>query len=563
MQPQQQQQQQQTSNQQAHGLHPARPAPPPPAGAAAAARGPLTTARPVRAPPAPPGDRGEVPSRPAPRAPPCALPAGLQQQMADVAVSPHARSAAAAAGEAGGSGCVAATTGNVGAAPAGSVFGSQHATRGELCAALRLPPLAPGAAAPLRHLAAGNGCLFAGPTAHAASLLLQWQPSAHGTTLPTGAASSCPYEDHDSAAAAALGAGGANSSSSSSKARVSAVLFGPVPGWLWAGGADGRVHCWAAGPDGGCARHLHSWAAHNGKVKALAVSPCGRLFTGALCVRTHRARATLASTCIVQPLVASNPLCSNTPCPPHPPHALAPSCNGHSLVQWQHKDVELRQPCLWRTQQPAAPAAAAEGHRPAVRRGQQPAQQGRRAGGQRWRPRAVVGRQGQRQPVEHTQCVCGGGVAGVAAAQAERACGVAGGALQRRQGTDTPRPVHRPRAHAVLPRTPQTASTSAAWPRTAALAAAPRLPPTAARRGRGRSTARPRALTPPPTRRSCSSSSSWAGRRGALRRRRSRGAAWSRRCWTASLSAPVQRCWRRRRRLMTRRTPRAWRTMPQ
>lgn len=148
----------------------------------------------------------------------------------------------------------------------------------ELGAQIRLPPLNPKATAPLKHLAAGLGSLFAGPVDDT-SLLLQWCPSASGHTLPAGAT---PYarEDHDSAAAAALGAG--HTAGASSKARISCVLLGQVPGWLWAGSADGRVHCWSVRGDGSVARLLHSWEAHSGKVKGLALSPSGRLFTGML-----------------------------------------------------------------------------------------------------------------------------------------------------------------------------------------------------------------------------------------------------------------------------------------
>lgn len=144
----------------------------------------------------------------------------------------------------------------------------------ELGAQVRLPPLNPKATAPLKHLAAGLGSLFAGPVDDT-TLLLQWSPSVSGNTLPMGSTPAV-REDHDSAAAAALSAGQA----AGSKARVSAVLFGPVPGWLWAGNTDGRVHCWSVKADGSAAWLVHSWEAHSGKIKALALSPCGRLFTG-------------------------------------------------------------------------------------------------------------------------------------------------------------------------------------------------------------------------------------------------------------------------------------------
>jgi hypothetical protein len=153
----------------------------------------------------------------------------------------------------------------------------------ELGAQIRLPPLNPKATAPLKHLAAGMGALFAGPVDDAA-LLLQWSASSSGSTLPMGG-SAYRKEDHDSAAAAALGLGhlpgiGSSSSSSSSKSRDSCLAFGPVPGRLWSGCADGRVHCWEVGGDGAAARLLHSWEAHSGKIKGIALSPCGRLFTG-------------------------------------------------------------------------------------------------------------------------------------------------------------------------------------------------------------------------------------------------------------------------------------------
>lgn len=161
----------------------------------------------------------------------------------------------------------------------------------ELGAQIRLPPLNPKATASLKHLAAGMGSLFAGPVDNA-SLLLQWSPSTSGSTLPMGG-SAYRNEDHDSAAAAALGPG--QLGSAGSKCRVSCVLFGAVPGRLWAGCADGKVFCWEAAGDGSVARLLHSWEAHSGKVKGLALSPSGRLFTGAgacvcVCVCGIRAR---------------------------------------------------------------------------------------------------------------------------------------------------------------------------------------------------------------------------------------------------------------------------------
>lgn len=50
---------------------------------------------------------------------------------------------------------------------------------------------------------------------------------------------------------------------------------------LWAGTSDGRMHCWRV-PEGGggVARWLHSWRAHDGKIKGIAATPWGRVFTG-------------------------------------------------------------------------------------------------------------------------------------------------------------------------------------------------------------------------------------------------------------------------------------------
>jgi hypothetical protein len=68
------------------------------------------------------------------------------------------------------------------------------------------------------------------------------------------------------------------------RARITSMLLAPGPGLLWCGGSDGSVHCWGLCKDGTgtAARWLHSWQAHGGKkVKALALCPTGRLFTGA------------------------------------------------------------------------------------------------------------------------------------------------------------------------------------------------------------------------------------------------------------------------------------------
>jgi hypothetical protein len=181
---------------------------------------------------------------------------------------------------------------------------------------VRLPPLNPKASPPLKHLAAALGALLAAPAGDAGQLL-QWTPRASGTTLPPGGRA-WAREDHDSAAccqlcpgaaaaaapmgptgggldycysapthdaAAGAGGGGSGSSSSSSRAgRLTALLAAPGPARLWCGTAGGVVHCWALAPDGAPARWLHAWTAHTGKIKAIALSPTGRLFTG-VCAR--------------------------------------------------------------------------------------------------------------------------------------------------------------------------------------------------------------------------------------------------------------------------------------
>jgi hypothetical protein len=53
---------------------------------------------------------------------------------------------------------------------------------------IRLPPLNPKTAAPLKTLAAGLGCLFAGPVGEGGQVL-QWSPNESGSTLPPGAMS--------------------------------------------------------------------------------------------------------------------------------------------------------------------------------------------------------------------------------------------------------------------------------------------------------------------------------------------------------------------------------------
>jgi hypothetical protein len=61
-----------------------------------------------------------------------------------------------------------------------------QAQQRELSAQIRLPPLHPKTAAPLTTLAAGLGCLFAGPVGEGGQIL-QWSPNESGSTLPPGA----------------------------------------------------------------------------------------------------------------------------------------------------------------------------------------------------------------------------------------------------------------------------------------------------------------------------------------------------------------------------------------
>eukprot|EP00879_Flechtneria_rotunda_P025468 GHRR01027067.1.p1 GENE.GHRR01027067.1~~GHRR01027067.1.p1 ORF type:complete len:899 (+),score=342.06 GHRR01027067.1:659-3355(+) len=160
-----------------------------------------------------------------------------------------------------------------------------------LHAQIRLAPLTLKTATTLKMVIASHGSLFAGPAGDAGRIL-QWSPSGIGNTLPRGAKATA-REDHDSAASAELTPGHHNpaaavagaaaaavSSGSKSGSKVSCMLVSHGPGWLWCGCTDGQIHCWCLDPAGGPARWLHSWTAHNGKVKALAVSPTGRLFTG-------------------------------------------------------------------------------------------------------------------------------------------------------------------------------------------------------------------------------------------------------------------------------------------
>jgi hypothetical protein len=279
----------------------------------------------------------------------------------------------------------------------------------ELGAQIRLPPLNPKATAALKHLSAGMGALFAGPVDDA-TLLLQWNTSSSGSSLPMGGAA-YRQEDHDSAAAAALGQGHLPGigSSSSSKSRVSCVVFGPVPGRLWAGCADGRVHCWDVGGDGAAARLLHSWEAHSGKIKGIALSPCGRLFTGVCRGGVVGACSNDLKSSVYQPCWITDEShrpwrCAQGNRPVHAPirlHACG-FCWRCRVVQRVAQDVELWQPYIHLQRSTPAPAPAQEG-RPAVRCCQQPAWQGGWPGRQQWRPCAVVSGQGLCQPLERSQ----------------------------------------------------------------------------------------------------------------------------------------------------------------
>eukprot|EP00878_Enallax_costatus_P018559 GHUV01019542.1.p1 GENE.GHUV01019542.1~~GHUV01019542.1.p1 ORF type:complete len:869 (+),score=293.46 GHUV01019542.1:298-2904(+) len=300
-------------------VQPARPAPLAPT---AAAHGPLHAGMPSRPAPAAP-----VPARPAPAAPVPARAAPSPPQPARAAPQPPAQAASAAIttddldwlGAAASSGSRRQTqqeqqhenvqrglcdlqlsgaqssssslsssylsTGNVGAVPRGAIGSSQQALQQTLHAQIRLPPLNAKAAPPLKTLAAGLVSLFASPAGDTGQML-QWAPRDSGSTLPTGA-KQCPYEDHDSAECAELNPHKASPLGElgaavgvSKPGKVSCMAVAPGPGWLWCGTTEGMVYCWSLGQSGGTAKLVHSWSAHSGKVKGIAVSPSGRLFTG-------------------------------------------------------------------------------------------------------------------------------------------------------------------------------------------------------------------------------------------------------------------------------------------
>lgn len=219
---------------------------------------------------------------------------------------------------------------------------SPQALQQQLHARLRLPPLNPKASPPLKLLASGLGSLVAGPAGEGGELL-QWAPSEAGTTLPRGG-HACAREDHDSAACAELRpvlCDGGGAGSAGSKCRVSCLLLAPGPGWLWAGCTDGTVHCWALGHDGAAARWIHAWVAHSGKVKALAVTPSGRLLTGALLLLPPLQRLPLLCLCVCMCAHAMHVLtpCSHSACCMAPAclhaNALAGSANG-AIKMWSY-----------------------------------------------------------------------------------------------------------------------------------------------------------------------------------------------------------------------------------
>ncbi len=184
----------------------------------------------------------------------------------------------------------------------------------ELHMQVRLAPLHPKASAPIKHLAAGLGCLFAAPSLEPGGML-QWGMKAHDHQAAGSAASSpasskaslprnydvvpglpaggtqAPGEDWDSAPCAGVSPQPALQSIREGKPpRVSCLLLDAGSGRLWAGCDDGRVCCWGV-ETGKAARCQHSWVAHRGsKVKALVLTPWGKVITGGWLVLTHKGR---------------------------------------------------------------------------------------------------------------------------------------------------------------------------------------------------------------------------------------------------------------------------------
>ena len=141
-------------------------------------------------------------------------------------------------------------------------------------------------------MTAGMGHLFTGPAGPEAQLLhfqVNLNPQGVGPRHCAGGSGGISQatvnEDWDSAPATLLRPTMAEGSSSSKGCRVSCMLLDHVSGRLWSGCDDGRVHCWRVAPvaaSGGPpeVQWVHSWLAHNGKVKCMALTPWGRLYTG-------------------------------------------------------------------------------------------------------------------------------------------------------------------------------------------------------------------------------------------------------------------------------------------
>jgi hypothetical protein len=167
----------------------------------------------------------------------------------------------------------------------------------ELHLRLRLPPLHPKHAAEIKRMVAGMGHLFAGPAGSDAQLLhfqVDLNPQGVGpkhcaAESHAGCHQADGIEDWDSAPATLLRPTLVSSSSSSKGSKVSCLLLDHVSGRLWSGCDDGRVNCWRVAPVAASGGPLevhwaHSWLAHNGKVKCMALTPWGRLYTGEWCL---------------------------------------------------------------------------------------------------------------------------------------------------------------------------------------------------------------------------------------------------------------------------------------
>ena len=283
----------------AAGLVPARAAPPPPPGAAGARPG--SGLAPSRAPP----PRPPPPAAAAAAAAPAADGQLRELSLADSGSSDSSDDVPAGAAFSRGAfpGASAAPPPEAAAAGLGSDLNLDRpecralsvarrpGAEKQLSALLRLAPLRPKAAAPLKRLLLLNGCLFGAPAGDGAQLL-QWcvgralrgaaAGGSGGSTLPDGARRA-PSEDWDSAPCALLETrlAAIDPDAAAAKSAVTCLAGHAPSGRVWAGTSDGRVHCWQVAGPGEPARWLHAWVAHVGKVKAVAVSPWGRVFTGA------------------------------------------------------------------------------------------------------------------------------------------------------------------------------------------------------------------------------------------------------------------------------------------